>query len=120
MCFQEDEEFNKTEFSENMETAGFNEPAQRLALGGVYNHMLLFSQLGGAVDNADNKPLGPLADSIAQYFTDFAGFKEAFTKAAISRVIPGWIWLGVCSDGRMLITQTNNEDNPLMHGVVDV
>ena len=35
-------------------------------------------------------------------------------------MLPGWVWLGVAEDGRLLITQTNNEDNPLMHGVVDV
>ena len=40
------------EFSENMETAGFREPAQRLALGGVYNHLLLFSLLGPVTANA--------------------------------------------------------------------
>ena len=61
-----------------------------------------------------------LADAVSQYFTDFEGLKEAFKRAVMSRVLPGWIWLGVCSDGRLLITQTNNEDNPLMHGVVDV
>jgi len=103
-----------------METAGFREPAQRLAMGGVYNHLLMFSQLGNSVDNSENKPLGPLAEAIAQYFSDFDGFKEAFKRAVCSRALPGWVWLGVCTDGRMLITQTNNEDNPLMHGVVDV
>lgn len=117
---QEDEEFVRTEFSENMETAGFNEPHQRLAIGGVYNHLLMFGQLGDPVDNTENKPFGPLADAIAQYFTDFDGFKEAFKRAVIGRALPGWVWLGVCEDGRLCITQTNNEDNPLMHGVVDV
>ena len=38
----------------------------------------------------------------------------------MGRALPGWVWLGVSSDGSLLITQTNNEDNPLMHGVVDV
>lgn len=38
----------------------------------------------------------------------------------MGRALPGWVWLGVSDDGRLLITQTNNEDNPLMHGVVDV
>ena len=61
-----------------------------------------------------------LADAISQYFTDFSGFKEAFKRAVMGRALPGWVWLGVCTDGRLLITQSNNEDNPLMHGVVDV
>ena len=117
---QEDEEFKKDEFSANMETASFHEPPQRLALGGVYNHMLMFAQLGDATSNESNKPFGPLAESVAQYFTDFDGLKEAFLKAVVGRALPGWVWLAVCKDGRLLITQTNNEDNPLMHGVVDV
>ena len=37
-----------------METAGFNEPLQRLAIGGVYNHLLMFGQLGDSVENEDN------------------------------------------------------------------
>ena len=60
-----------------------------------------------------------MSESIAQYYTDFEGFKTAFRQAAVSRALPGWVWLGVAKDGRLLITQTNNEDNPLMHGVVD-
>lgn len=44
-----------------METAGFHEPAQRLALGGVYNHLLLFGMLGPATDNSENKPIGPVS-----------------------------------------------------------
>jgi len=87
-----------------METAGFNEPAQRLALGGVYNHILMFSLLGPETENASNKPFGPLADSINQFYSDFDGFKEAFKRACVSRVLPGWVWLGVCADGRLLIT----------------
>ena len=58
---QEDEDFDRVEFSTNMETAGFGEPPQRLALGGVYNHMLLFSQIGAPVDNSENQPVGPVS-----------------------------------------------------------
>ena len=61
----------RAEFSENMETAGFNEPHQRLALGGVYNHLLMFGQLGEPADNAENRLLGPLADALAQDQVDF-------------------------------------------------
>ena len=60
-----------------------------------------------------------LEEAIAQYYTDFEGFKTAFKQAVMGRALPGWVWLGVAADGRLLITQTNNEDNPLMHGVVD-
>lgn len=66
--------------------------------------MLMFAQLGEPVDNSLNQPLGPLADAIAQYFTDFEGFKEAFRRAVYSRALPGWVWLGVADEGRLLIT----------------
>ena len=44
-----------------METAGFNEPAQRVALGGAYNHLLMFSLLGEATENSQNRPFGPVS-----------------------------------------------------------
>ena len=37
----EDEDWESSSYAANMETAGFNEPAERLALGGVYNHLLM-------------------------------------------------------------------------------
>ncbi len=41
-------------------------------------------------------------------------------KAVSSRVLPGWVWLGVGkSKPDLIITQTNNEDNPLMSGVAE-
>jgi Fe-Mn family superoxide dismutase len=37
-----------------------------------------------------------------------------------SRFLPGWVWLGVGkSKPDLIITQTNNEDNPLMSGVAE-
>ena len=60
-----------------------------------------------------------LADAIANKYTDFEGLKESFKKAVMGRALPGWVWLGRCGNGVLTITQTNNEDSPLMHGVVD-
>ena len=51
-----------------------------------------------------------------KYFSDFKGMKESFKKAVQSRVLPGWIWLGMGKEGQLIITQTNNEDNTLMQG----
>ena len=44
--------------------------------------------------------------------------KEHFKKTAASRVLPGWVWLGVTKDGQLVITQSNNEDNTLMNGKI--
>jgi Fe-Mn family superoxide dismutase len=58
-----------------------------------------------------------LAELINKYFSDFEGFKETFKKAIVSRVLPGWVWLGLTADKQLIITQTNNEDNTLMQGM---
>jgi Fe-Mn family superoxide dismutase len=58
-----------------------------------------------------------LKETIDKQFTDFQGLKESFKKACLNRVLPGWVWLGITKDGQLVITQTNNEDNTLMHGI---
>jgi superoxide dismutase len=58
-----------------------------------------------------------LKEYVDKFFTDFNGLRESLTKAVLSRVLPGWIWLGLTKDKQLVITQTNNEDNTLMHGI---
>ena len=60
-----------------------------------------------------------MKEAIEKHFTDYSGFKEAFRKAVQSRFQSGWVWLCVVlnSDGKIIITQTNNNDNPLMAGL---
>jgi len=115
---ENDEDMAKESLCEAQETAGFHEPPQRLALGGHFNHMLMWSVMRKEGD-AESQPEGPLADAITKSYTSFDGFKAAFLKTVMSRVLPGWVWLGVLKSGELVITQTNNEDNPLMHGVAE-
>jgi len=37
----------------------------------------------------------------------------------VDRFGSGWAWLGVTPDGRLDVTSTPNQDNPLMTGLVD-
>jgi superoxide dismutase, Fe-Mn family len=68
-----------------------------------------------------SKPCGKLLEQIEKQFTSFDGFRESFKKAVDSRILPGWVWLGVQkSKPDLVLTQTNNMDNPLMHGVAEV
>ena len=53
-------------------------------------------------------------------FTDFESFKSHFEKYALDKFLPGWVWLGLKQDGKLVITATNNEDNCLMQGVAPV
>ena len=43
--------------------------------------------------------------------------KEEFAKAAATRFGSGWAWLVVNKDGKLKVTSTANQDNPLMPGV---
>lgn len=78
--------------------------------GGHYNHSLFWEIMG---PNAGGAPTGELADAINQAFGSFDKFKEDFAKAGVTRFGSGWAWL-VKHDGKLVVTSTPNQDNPLM------
>ena len=80
--------------------------------GGHANHSLFWTIIGPGKGGA---PTGALADAIAAAFGSFDAFKEAFAKAGVTRFGSGWAWL-VVKDGKLAITSTPNQDNPLMDG----
>ncbi len=81
--------------------------------GGHYNHTLFWQIMS---PNGGGQPTGELADAINQTFGSFEKFQEEFTKAALTRFGSGWAWLVVKSDGKLAVTSTPNQDNPLMDG----
>jgi Fe-Mn family superoxide dismutase len=85
-------------------------PAVRNNGGGHYNHSLFWEIMG---PNAGGAPTGELADAINQAFGTFDKFKEDFAKAGATRFGSGWAWL-VKHDGKLTVTSTPNQDNPLM------
>ena len=80
--------------------------------GGHANHSLFWQVLG---PNAGGEPTGELADAIKAAFGSFADFQAAFQKAGATRFGSGWAWL-VVKDGKVAVTSTANQDNPLMDG----
>ena len=78
--------------------------------GGHWNHSFFWTTMGPGAGGA---PSGKLADAINAAFGSFDGLKDAFKKAAIGRFGSGWAWL-VVKDGKLAITSTPNQDNPLM------
>jgi len=60
-----------------------------------------------------SKPEGELAAALDSTFDSFDKFKEEFSNAAATRFGSGWAWL-IVSDGKLAITSTPNQDNPLM------
>jgi Fe-Mn family superoxide dismutase len=81
--------------------------------GGHWNHSLFWQVMGS---NKGAKPQGKLLDAINKDFGDFTKFKEEFGAVAISRFGSGWAWL-VVDGGKLKITSTPNQDNPLMEGM---
>lgn len=79
--------------------------------GGHYNHSLFWTILAA---NAGGKPSGALADAINASFTSFDEFKTKFAAAATGRFGSGWAWLIKDASGKLQITSTPNQDNPLM------
>jgi len=90
--------------------AGTLSPAIRNNGGGHWNHSFFWEIMA---PNAGGKPTGKLAESIDADFGSFDAFKEKFTLAATGRFGSGWAWL-VEQDGKLLISSTPNQDNPLM------
>ncbi len=84
--------------------------------GGHYNHTLFWQIMGPSAGSA---PSGELAAAIDAELGGLDAFKEAFAKAGATRFGSGWAWL-VVVDGKLVVTSTPNQDNPLMKGVADV
>jgi Fe-Mn family superoxide dismutase len=80
--------------------------------GGHWNHSQFWKTMG---PNGGGGPTGKLADAINAAFGDFEKFKEAFNAAGAARFGSGWVWL-VNEGGKLAITSTPNQDNPLMDG----
>jgi Fe-Mn family superoxide dismutase len=78
--------------------------------GGHYNHSLFWKLLK---PNGGGDPTGKLGEDINATFGSFEKFKEEFAKAATTRFGSGWAWL-IVSNGKLVISSTPNQDNPLM------
>lgn len=79
--------------------------------GGHYNHSLFWTIMG---PNAGGTPSGALADAINAAFGNFDEFKIKFAAAGVGRFGSGWAWLIKDASGKLQITSTPNQDNPLM------
>ncbi len=95
---------------ELLASAGSVPAAVRNNGGGHFNHSLFWTIMGK--DKGGN-PAGKLADDINATFGSFDNFKTEFAKAAATRFGSGWAWLLV-KDGKLVISSTPNQDNPLM------
>lgn len=78
--------------------------------GGHWNHSFFWESMA---PSAGGTPSGELADAITAAFGSFDVFKEKFAAAGLGRFGSGWAWL-IVKDGKLEISSTPNQDNPLM------
>ena len=79
--------------------------------GGHYNHTLYWEVLRPGGPSA---PEGDLAALIARDLGGVEAFATAFAKAGATQFGSGWAWLMVNAEGKLEVTSTPNQDNPLM------
>jgi len=78
--------------------------------GGHYNHSLFWKLMK---PSGGGNPNGQIAEAINSSFGSFKIMQEQFNAAATSRFGSGWAWL-IADKGKLSITSTPNQDNPLM------
>ncbi|WP_114790146.1 superoxide dismutase [Niabella yanshanensis] len=93
-----------------VKSAGSISPAVRNNGGGHWNHTFFWEILtpGGATE-----PTGALADAINEAFGSLDALKEKVSTAGATRFGSGWAWI-IVKDGKLEVTSTPNQDNPLM------
>ncbi|MCG9790983.1 superoxide dismutase [Flavobacterium algicola] len=79
--------------------------------GGFYNHGMYWKSMA---PNAGGAPTDTIASVINRDFGSYANFKTAFKSEASKQFGSAWVWLIVDKAGRLQITSTQNQDNPLM------
>lgn len=81
--------------------------------GGFFNHNLFWAVMspdGSVQPSSDLK----IHAAINHDLGSFEDFRKAFSAAAATRFGSGWAWLSVGADGKLFVSSTPNQDNPLM------
>lgn len=92
--------------------AGTLSTAVRNNAGGHWNHTFFWETMAPVSEVGGVSPA--LEAAITEQFGSMEAFKSAFKEAGTARFGSGWVWLIVDGDGKLAITSTPNQDNPLM------
>jgi Fe-Mn family superoxide dismutase len=80
--------------------------------GGHWNHSFFWTLM--APEGQRGAPSKALEAAIQRDFGGMDRFKTAFQQAGTSQFGSGWAWLVLTPDGKLAVTSTANQDNPLM------
>jgi superoxide dismutase, Fe-Mn family len=103
-------EHENKSLEELVKNAGKISPAVRNNGGGHWNHSFFWESLS---HNGGVGTSGGLTEAIKSTFGSVDEFKTKFAAAGIGRFGSGWAWL-IVKDGKLEISSTPNQDNPLM------
>jgi Fe-Mn family superoxide dismutase len=79
--------------------------------GGYWNHQFFWSVMspeGGELT-------GKLKEALDRDFGSLDNFKKEFAAAGAKRFGSGWAWLAVDKNGKLFVSSTANQNNPLMN-----
>jgi len=85
--------------------------------GGHVNHSMFWQIMG---PNGGGEPTGAIASAINEAFGSFDAFKQQFNDAGTKRFGSGWAWLVRGNDGKLQVTSTANQDNPMSDGLYPI
>ena len=81
--------------------------------GQVLNHTMYFEQFSPAPK--------PMSDSftalIVKHFGSVEAFKKEFEQKGATLFGSGWVWLSADKEGKLVITQQRNAENPVTQGL---
>jgi len=84
--------------------------------GQVLNHAMYFEQFTAKREN--NQPSGKLLQLIERDFGSFDAFRKEFEQKGVGLFGSGWVWLSQNAEGKLVITQEQNANNPVRSGLV--
>jgi Fe-Mn family superoxide dismutase len=83
--------------------------------GGYWNHDFFWKSM----KKGGGQPSGKLAEAIDRDLGGLDALKEAFNGKGVGQFGSGWAWLIADESGKLKVTSTPNQDNPLMDAVAD-
>ena len=81
--------------------------------GGHANHTMFWSIM---TPDSSGEPTGAIAEAINETFGDFETFKQEFNDAGKNQFGSGWAWLVLNNDGSLAVTNTPDQDSPIIDG----
>ncbi len=85
--------------------------------GGHVNHSMFWEIMS---PDGGGKPTGAIAAALETTFGSFDEFKSAFNGEGKKRFGSGWAWLVLNGDKTLQVTNTGNQDSPLMNGLTPI